>query len=269
MRRRSAVHAVLLLILWLGMDSAGDFVADAQQPLTRHLVDSEQPPFSSVGKLKGEMTCSAAAVIDPRIIVTAGHCVISREKPAVLALVAFQSSHPLDVRPIDGRVARLGLDTSLRDRTAPDEADDWAIVVLDAAPPGLQPLGLRVLSRVEFEELRGRVTLPSYSADVAGGALLSAVERCSIGDVRWNVLIHDCPCAKGSSGAPLVIADGDWYALVGINSAMLYPADREGPERILHAAVSASSFETALRDVVASLNDSPTPGQHTALERQP
>lgn len=153
-------------------------------------------------------------------------------------------------------MVRLAHDLSPHDRTASDEAADWAIIVLDAAPLGLRPLGLRALRSAELKSLQGRVILPSYSADVAGGDLLSAVEHCSIREVRWGVLIHDCPCAYGSSGAPLVVAGGDGYALVGINSAMLYPADGDQRAKVLHAAVSVSSFEAAVREVTASLDGS-------------
>ncbi|MGB3447206.1 MAG: hypothetical protein WBA48_10960 [Xanthobacteraceae bacterium] len=43
------------------------------------IVDASLAPYSAIGKFKGTMTCTAAIVLNPRIIITAGHCVAERD----------------------------------------------------------------------------------------------------------------------------------------------------------------------------------------------
>ena len=41
----------------------------------RQTVDARLPPYAAIGKFKGTMTCTGSIALDPRIVVTAGHCV--------------------------------------------------------------------------------------------------------------------------------------------------------------------------------------------------
>src|SRR6516225_1036875 len=43
---------------------------------TRRVVDARLPPYAAVGRLSGSMVCTAA-LVHPRIAVTAAHCVTS------------------------------------------------------------------------------------------------------------------------------------------------------------------------------------------------
>jgi V8-like Glu-specific endopeptidase len=49
--------------------------AKRRQDRSRPIVDVRSVPYAAVGRFKGAMVCTAAIVLHPRIIVTAGHCV--------------------------------------------------------------------------------------------------------------------------------------------------------------------------------------------------
>src|SRR5260370_35303756 len=46
----------------------------------RRIVDARRSPYSAIGKFKGTMTCTAAIVLNPRIIITAGPCAPEKER---------------------------------------------------------------------------------------------------------------------------------------------------------------------------------------------
>jgi protease YdgD len=239
----------IVLSSWLGFAAFGALFPNRGDQEARRVADSHQPAFSSIGKLIGAATCTGTLVLEPRIVVTAAHCVAGADGLLVKD-VSFWLGDPSDM-PFDGfqgRVEGIGSTRQYAGHTIEDEPKDWAIIRLNESPPNARPLPLRHLRRSELLQLRGRISLPAYTREA--DKHVPADRSCSILDIRWDVFIHDCSASPGSSGAPLLVESEDGIVVVGINSASLYiPSSDVGPGAFAGAAVRSSSFEAALMSV--------------------
>jgi len=248
MRLRFAPFFLPVLVSgWLGFDALSHLLAAGGDREARETVDTPRPALASIGKVKGTATCTGTLVLDPRIVVTAAHCVAGADGQLTRD-VSFWLDNPSETlrRSLHGRVEGIGSTRQYAGHTAQDEPKDWAIIVLDEPPTNARPLDLRSLRRSELMRLKGQVLLPAYTP----GDDMPGDRSCSILDIRWEVFIHDCEAWPGSSGAPLLVESGDQLAVVGINSASLYiPASGSGPGEFAGAAVRSSSFEAALTSV--------------------
>ena len=243
-----------LALTVLGYASSPESTLVRGQDRPRVIVDATRVPFSSIGKLYGSMECTASVVLDPRIIVTSAHCVTGPQ--ALADGIVFRPGYHAGtaLATVHGHIARMGELEMSRVHTTRDEPNDWAIIVLDQRLTGVRPLAVPPADPSDLAPMERHIMMPGYSADVAGGDLLSAVADCAVRGREWGVLIHDCPCGKGASGAPLIAASEDWYALVGIDSAMFYRvAPGEKRVEVQHAAVPVASFRRALFEVAGAL----------------
>lgn len=233
---------------WLGFDAVSDLLPTGGGREAARIADAGRPAFSSIGKLRGAMTCTGTLVLDPRILVTAAHCVAG-PNGLLIKDVSFWLGDPsaITLGSLHGRVEGIGSTRQYAGHTDQDEPKDWAIIILDESPSNARPLGLRSLRRPELMQLKGRISLPAYTPHAAAGEDMPGNRSCSILDIRWEVFIHDCEASPGSSGAPLLVESEGRFAVVGINSASLYmPASDGGPGEFAGAAVRSSSFEAAL-----------------------
>lgn len=98
--------------------------------------------------------------------------------------------------------------------------------------------------------------LPSYSIDNSDIWAPTVDAGCSPHNPIGGVLIHDCKASYGSSGAPLLIRDRDWYAVVGIHTGSIFAADDEGRVAGLigNTAVGVQAFSDAMQVLVQRLN---------------
>ncbi|MEW5961928.1 MAG: hypothetical protein AB1749_00045 [Pseudomonadota bacterium] len=215
------------------------------------VVAAGQPLHASVGKLIGARTCTGVLVLNPRIVVTSAHCLVGRDgnlikKPVTFVLNYYDDGAPLKLQ---GRIERVGSTRQYRGYTLRDGAMDWGIVLLDRAPANVHPLLLRSVSGSDIARLR--IALSAFSIDVDNGRALAVDDRVSILSLRWGVYLHDSEWALGSSGAPLLVHTSEGLAVIAINSACLFaPRPGEGGAlTMLHAAVPASSFEGAVREI--------------------
>jgi hypothetical protein len=196
----------------------------------REIVDTRFAPYSAVGKFKGTMTCTAAMILDPRIIVTAAHCIMERDGTIRRSNFSFQPGYQVgsNSAKFDAAIWAVGSRQSVGHETVRDAARDWAILVLDRAPSGVQPL---VLSRhsIGTLELSGlQLQLPAYSDDVAGAEALSVDPACAVQELVWDTLIHNCTAGLGASGAPLLVREDYGYAIIGIQAASIFEGDQSG-----------------------------------------
>jgi V8-like Glu-specific endopeptidase len=225
--------------MWLGLFSGVSlqFAAPADKtsvPLLdgshRQIVDARLSPYSAVGKFKGTMTCTAAIVLDPRIIVTAAHCIMERDGTIGRSSFSFQPGYRPgdDNAKFDATVWAVGSRQSVGHETVRDAARDWAILILDRAPLGVQPFVLSRHSIVTLEISEKQVQLPAYTDDVADAEALSLDSACAIRDLMWDTLIHNCTAGRGSSGAPLLVREENGYAIIGIQAASIFEGDQSG-----------------------------------------
>jgi V8-like Glu-specific endopeptidase len=196
----------------------------------RQIVDPRFAPYSAVGKFKGTMTCTAAMILDPRIIVPAAHCIMERDGTIGRSNFSFQPGYQVgnNSARFDATVWAVGSRQSVGHETVRDAARDWAILVLDRAPSGVQPfvLSRRSIGTLELSDLQ--LELPAYSDDVADAEALSVDPACAVSHMVWDTLIHNCIAGRGSSGAPLLVREEHGYALIGIQAASIFEGDQSG-----------------------------------------
>lgn len=224
----------------------------------RLIVDARQPPYSAIGKFRGAMTCTAAIVLDPRTIVTAGHCITKSDGTLKLSDLSFRPAYQAgnDFGHFEATLWAAGSKQNFRRQSVHDASQDWAILVLDRRPPGVQPF---LLTRLSFEALKSlgrQVVMPSYSIDVGNAELISVDPACSVRDMIWDALIHDCRASFGSSGAPLLIRYGPRYVIVGIHAGSMFASDNEGHigKFVGYRAISSGIFLEELVALARHLN---------------
>ncbi|WP_028351840.1 trypsin-like serine peptidase [Bradyrhizobium murdochi] len=216
----------------------------------RHIVDARLPPYAAVGKFKGTMGCTAAIVLHPRIIVTAAHCVTQRDGSIKQSNLSFRLGYQAETALGDfqATVWTIGSIQSFRRQSVHDASQDWAILVLDRAAVGVHPFLLSFYSVASLKSLEQQIRMPSYSNDIGDAEVLSVDPACTVRDLVWDALIHDCKARYGSSGAPLLVRDGPWYAMVGIHTGSMFASDEDGhvAKFIGNRAIAASMFADAV-----------------------
>jgi protease YdgD len=196
----------------------------------RHIVDARLKPYAAVGKFEGAMGCTAAIVVDPRIIITAGHCITERDGSITKSHLWFRPGYQAGTKlgRFVATVWAVGSKQRFKRQSAHDAARDWVILVLDRAPKGVEPFILSHRSSDTLKASERQFFMPSYSNDIGDAELLSVDPACSIRDLAWDVLVHDCRGRFGSSGAPLLIQDRLQYALVGVHTGSMFASDDAG-----------------------------------------
>ncbi len=78
---------------------------------------------------------------------------------------------------------------------------------------------------------------------------------CSIEDVKWEVLMHDCAVGVGALGAPLLVRNEDCYGVVGVHSGSMLVEDRDGHMQFAgRSAIGTWNFVDRLRTTLSQLN---------------
>jgi V8-like Glu-specific endopeptidase len=234
----------------------------------RQIVDARLSPYSAIGKFKGTMTCTAAVVLNPRIIVTAGHCVIERDGTSKRSNLSFQPGYQsgTDLGRFQATVWAVGSKQALAHQSVRDAASDWAILVLDRAPAGVQPLLLSHRSLRTADLPQRQVLLPAYSHDIGNAEVVSVDPTCAVRDLAWGTLIHTCIARPGSSGAPLLLRDGSGYVIIGIHTASIFASDADGHvgKFVGNQAVASGMFSEAVLALSRQLEGAPVQTANSA-----
>jgi protease YdgD len=225
----------------------------------RRTVDPGLRPYAAVGRFRGTMLCTAAIVGHPRIILTAGHCVTEKDGSVRKSNLSFQLGYEAGTARghFEAMVWAIGSKQNIKRQTVHDASQDWAILVLDRTPTGVQPfvLGYRH-SIATLKALQRQFFMPSYSHDIGDAEFLSVDPACSVRDLMWEVLIHDCSGTFGSSGAPLLIEDRLQYAVAGIHTGAMFASDDAGhiAKFVGNRAIGSWTFAPSLLALVPQLN---------------
>ncbi|MFH1343424.1 MAG: trypsin-like peptidase domain-containing protein [Pseudomonadota bacterium] len=196
----------------------------------RRIVDARLSPYSAIGKFRGSMTCTAAIVLNPRIIITAGHCVTERDGTTRRSNLSFQPGYQTgsDLKRYQATIWAVGSRQSFARESVREASRDWAILILDRAPAGVHPFLLNHHSLKALVSLERQIFLPAYSNDIGHAELLSVDPACTVRGLVWNALIHTCLAQPGSSGAPLLLRDGPGYVIIGIHTGSMFASDNAG-----------------------------------------
>lgn len=227
----------------------------------RRIVDARQSPYSAIGKFKGAMTCTAAIILDPRIIVTAAHCITERDGTIRRSNLSFRPGYQTgtDLGRFQATVWAIGSKQSFTHESVQDASKDWVILVLDRAAAGVHPLLLIHRSLKALGLLDQKIFLPAYSNDIVNAEVLSVDPDCSARGPVWGALVHTCMARPGSSGAPLLAKNGSGYAVVGIHSASIYASGEDGHigKLVGNQAVASWRFSDAVLALSRQLHGAP------------
>lgn len=215
-------------------------------------------PYPSVGRFRGAMKCTAAIVLDARIIITAAHCVVRDDRPPGPTSFYFETARDAGAvfDRIEAKVWAIGTTKASRRQSTHDVLNDWAILVLEHAPATALPLRLGSTLLEPLNSYERRLSLPSYSINSSGAWVPTIDTACSPHPPISGVPTHDCKATYGSSGAPLLIRDRDWYAVAGIHTGSMFAAEDDGRVGGLigNTAVSVQAFSDAMQVLVRRLN---------------
>lgn len=229
----------------------------AEDSVRRHR-SCRHVPLSSGWQVQGALRCTAAIVLDARIILTAAHCVVRDNRASGPTHFYFEAAHHAGavLDRIEAKVWAIGAGQASQQQSIHDVSNDWAILVLEHAPATAVPLRLGPSGLEPLNSYEHRLLLPSYSIDNSDIWAPTVDAGCSPHNPIGGVLIHDCKASYGSSGAPLLIRDRDWYAVVGIHTGSIFAADDEGRVAGLigNTAVGVQAFSDAMQVLVQRLN---------------
>lgn len=238
-------------------EAAAASIATSEGELDPQPIIDGRSPYFAIGKITAAMVCTAAVVLDPQIVVTAAHCVLDADDKLPPARPSFTPYYGpgKQRRSYNGQVWTVGSWRQHTAQTTSDSSRDWAIVVLDEAPVGIEPLPIGSYEQGDPGQPGTQVLLPAYSYGAATEPTLHVDLSCAVREIAWDILLHDCEASSGSSGAPLLMRDRDAFVVVGINTGTIALSvdGLEDAARVRHSAVGAWSFLPALRAVHAKL----------------
>ena len=192
------------------LTSASAHAADRRVP-----VDPTLPPWNAVAKVQTNIgTRCSGALIAPAVVLTAAHCLYNRLTGALLQPVSLHVMFGYERAGYRWHrlVTRVTVGSGFDGAKTRPQVSDWARLDL-AEPVPVVPLPL-----YDGAVAAGMaVALAGYNQDRA--QLLMADTACRLLQTGTAFVRHDCAATRGTSGAPLLVRQGDGWAVVGINIA--------------------------------------------------
>ena len=224
----------------------------------RHIINERPSPYWAIGKLTGPLPCTGAIVLHPRIVLTSSHCATGNMSPPAHGTLTFQLANQIasSSSAFNGRLWAMGAIQHRDWQTVHEASEDWAIILLDGRPGGIRPLRVGNYSLQQLMSHQGQLLLPRYSFDIAKAEMLGLGAPCSIRGAAWRILLHDCTPTASASGAPLLMKDDVWYAVVGVHSGSMYVDDEDDHSfrRLSKSAIRVDRFAGSLRELLGKLD---------------
>jgi protease YdgD len=214
---------------------------------------AKDPCVAATGQIRidGELVGTGSLVLNRREVLTAGHVAAIARAPHRRFTFLLGYNQGKAIFASEARVVARGnhyVDPLSNDRYL---TGDWAIAVLDReAPANIAPLG--IYSGREETLLGQALWTQGYSSNYRSSAVPFIARNCF---VRWidpldGRLLHSCDADKGTSGAPLLLSEGNSCSVVAIESGGV-AGNYHAPYslRISNIATSARSFAPAASQI--------------------